>query len=215
MKALSDYRAMARESLNGHWNSWALAYLLIILVACVFSGGSAAFPHIATLLSGVSGVISILVIVPLEYGLYVAMVDHIRRPDDEELGTPLDGMWANFKAHYEKFVICGVLVALIAIAGVFTLFVVTILAAFWYALVPFIIRDYPELSVRDTLYTSRMMMRGHKMELFCLYLTFIGWFLLCILTCGIGLLWLEPYMCAATIHFYEDVKAEYETQPVE
>ena len=43
-----------------------------------------------------------------------------------------------------------------------------------------------------------------------LYLTFIGWGLLCILTLGIGLLWFVPYMQSALAHFYEDVKAEYE-----
>lgn len=54
------------------------------------------------------------------------------------------------------------------------------------------------------------MMDGHKFDLFYLYLTFIGWGLLCILTLGIGLLWFVPYMQSASAHFYEDVKAEYE-----
>jgi uncharacterized membrane protein len=57
---------------------------------------------------------------------------------------------------------------------------------------------------------SMKMMEGHKFDLFYLYLTFIGWGLLCILTLGIGLLWLVPYMQSASAHFYEDVKAEYE-----
>ena len=57
---------------------------------------------------------------------------------------------------------------------------------------------------------SMKMMDGHKFDLFYLYLTFIGWGLLCILTLGIGLLWFVPYMQSALAHFYEDVKAEYE-----
>ena len=54
------------------------------------------------------------------------------------------------------------------------------------------------------------MMKGHKFDLFWLYLSFIGWILLSILTLGIGLLWLAPYMQTAMAAFYEDVKADYE-----
>ena len=54
------------------------------------------------------------------------------------------------------------------------------------------------------------MMKGHKFDLFWLFLSFIGWILLSILTLGIGLLWLAPYMYTAQAAFYEDVKADYE-----
>lgn len=53
------------------------------------------------------------------------------------------------------------------------------------------------------------MMRGHKLELFLLHLSFIGWALLCVLTLGIGLFWLVPYVQASQAAFYEDVKEEY------
>ena len=62
-------------------------------------------------------------------------------------------------------------------------------------------------NVRDVLKTSRMMMRGHKWQLFVLELTFLGWALLCVLTLGIGFLWLAPYMEAAKAAFYNDLKA--------
>ena len=54
------------------------------------------------------------------------------------------------------------------------------------------------------------MMKGHKFDLFYLYLSFIGWFLLSFLTLGIGFFWLIPYMYTAQAAFYEDVKADYE-----
>jgi uncharacterized membrane protein len=52
------------------------------------------------------------------------------------------------------------------------------------------------------------MMQGRKMKLFLLDLSFIGWILLSILTLGIGLLWLLPYMYSARAAFYEDILAE-------
>ena len=89
-----------------------------------------------------------------------------------------------------------------------TLFIGAIIFSLAYGMVPFVIFDNPGIAPREALRTSRMMMRGHKAELFLLQLSFIGWALLCIL-CPIGILWLSPYMYTATAHFYEDVKAEY------
>ena len=74
---------------------------------------------------------------------------------------------------------------------------------------PYILEDNPELGAVDAIHRSRMMMRGHKFDLFWLYLSFIGWFLLSLLTLGIGFLWLVPYMETAQAAFYEEVKADY------
>ena len=84
-----------------------------------------------------------------------------------------------------------------------------IIKLFSYAMTPYIIVDNPELTANEAIDRSRMMMRGHKFDLFWLYLGFIGWFFLCILTCGIGFLWLTPYVEAAKAAFYEEVKADY------
>ena len=52
------------------------------------------------------------------------------------------------------------------------------------------------------------MMSGQKWELFVLDLTFIGWVLLSILTAGLGMLFVEPYMSTARAIFYKDLKDE-------
>ncbi|WP_242863956.1 DUF975 family protein [Clostridium tepidiprofundi] len=62
----------------------------------------------------------------------------------------------------------------------------------------------------DTLRLSKEMMYGYKWKLFVLQLSFIGWGLLCVLTLGIGLLWLVPYIEMTKANFYEDVKREWE-----
>ena len=54
------------------------------------------------------------------------------------------------------------------------------------------------------------MMDGHKMELFLLELSFIGWIILGVITFGIGMLLVEPYMVTTIAHYYEDLKKEYE-----
>ena len=57
-------------------------------------------------------------------------------------------------------------------------------------------------------------MKGHKFDLFCLMLSFLGWVILSMFTLGIGYLWLAPYMYTTMAAFYEDVKADYESRQV-
>ena len=63
---------------------------------------------------------------------------------------------------------------------------------------------------------SAKMMKGHLWQFFLLNLSFIGWVLLALLTFGIGMLWLNPYIYTTWAHYYEDLKEEYEamTAPV-
>ena len=64
----------------------------------------------------------------------------------------------------------------------------------------------PDICPREKEFAN--MMKGHKMQLFLLYLSFIGWAILAILTLGIGYLFLFPYMYTTVAHYYEDLKSE-------
>ena len=72
----------------------------------------------------------------------------------------------------------------------------------------FLMKDNPGLRYTDALQTSWNMMKGHKMRLFMLDLSMIGWLLLSILTLGIGYLFLAPYNRMAHAHFYEQLMHE-------
>lgn len=118
-------------------------------------------------------------------------------------------MFAYFKRDYSRSVPALVLVALAQLGlGIVTLGVGIVILAYAYAMVPYLLRDYPELTATEALRTSRQMMKGHKWDLFVLDFTFIGWMILCCFTLGIGFIWLQAYMSAAHAHFYEDLKAE-------
>ena len=74
-------------------------------------------------------------------------------------------------------------------------------------MVPYLLHDYPELTPREAMKISREMMSGQKWNIFILDLTFIGWILLSILTAGLGVIFVEPYISTAHAVFYEDLKA--------
>ena len=50
------------------------------------------------------------------------------------------------------------------------------------------------------------MMKGYKMKAFLLDLSFIGWLIVGALCCGIGTLWVAPYMAAAKAELYEEIR---------
>lgn len=73
---------------------------------------------------------------------------------------------------------------------------------------PYILKDNPEISAEQAICESMKMMKGYKMKLFLLDLSFIGWAILALLTLGLGVILLEPYMLTARAVFYEELKAE-------
>lgn len=79
-------------------------------------------------------------------------------------------------------------------------------ALYSYALTMFILAENPELKPSQALEKSKRIMQGHRAELFWLHCRFIGWGLLTLMSGGIGLLWLYPYMMCTTINFYEKLK---------
>lgn len=80
-----------------------------------------------------------------------------------------------------------------------------IIAQYNYAMTPYILAENPELSPKEVLQKSKEMMYGHRMELFLLNLSFIGWSILAVLTCGIGFIWLVPYINTANAEFYREI----------
>lgn len=82
---------------------------------------------------------------------------------------------------------------------------------FSYALTYYVMIENPEYSVSQAMKESKNLMKGHKLDLFLLWLSFIGWVVLALLTFGIGFLWLSPYMSTTTAHFYRYIlKGEFQ-----
>ncbi|MBQ8815866.1 MAG: DUF975 family protein [Lachnospiraceae bacterium] len=78
-----------------------------------------------------------------------------------------------------------------------------------YSMVYYVLLDYPDLPVNEIWKRSRLLMKGNRMRLFGIELSFIGWMFLCIFTAGIGFLWLSPYMQATQAAFYLDLVQQH------
>ena len=84
-----------------------------------------------------------------------------------------------------------------------------IYASYGYTMTPYILLENPNMTANEAIKASKELMHGNRWRLFCLEISFIGWSLLAALfTCGIGYLWLVPYMEASFAAFYREIKAE-------
>ena len=101
-------------------------------------------------------------------------------------------------------VVYGILMAI----SIITYTILTLLVTMRYALVFFLLLDAPQAAVRDAFHESSRLMKGNVGRYFYLILSFLGWNLLALLTCGIGYLWVYPYMMQTYTNFYLDVNGE-------
>ena len=217
MQLNSELRAQARERLEGKWGTFVLMTFLMLVIQTILQIPG----YIGSLLeilspenvlaslsfSNISNILSLLAL-PLSWGLTVSLLRNHR-----EESVDLENLFDGFRGGRYTRVFCALfLVNLFTFLWTLLLIIPGIMKAFSYALTPYIIMDEPELTARQAITRSCEIMEGRRWKLFCLSLSFIGWGILCLLTFGIGFLWLVPYMNASIAAFYEDARAEYEAE---
>ena len=200
MKNISEYKDMALQSLEGKWGKAAIATLIVFIILELFGSSPSFFmdPIPSMVLQGVFS----LLLLPLVWGHFIFFLRLIR---DENLdyGHLFDGFNQYFRIFLAEL-LRGIYILLWALL----LIIPGLIKEYSYAMTEFILKDNPEMSGEEAICESMRLMQGHKMQLFLLDLSMIGWLILSILTLGIGLLFLMPYNYTAHAHFYEDLKAK-------
>lgn len=202
MKTPYEYRTQAREALQDRWGEAATVSLIILVIAMLI-----ALPSLVAEWAGsITTILSILVL-PLQYAYYISLLERTRGNEEELTHYTLQYAINNAYAN-TRFLVAGLFIMLISmVAAIFTLGIGAIIVKYMYCMVPYLLHDYPELTPREAMKISREMMSGQKWNIFILDLTFIGWILLSILTAGLGVIFVEPYISTARAVFYEDLKA--------
>lgn len=77
-----------------------------------------------------------------------------------------------------------------------------IIKSYEYAMVPYILAENPDIDSVRAFELSKEMMAGQKWNYFVLIISFIGWFLLGLLACCIGGVFVQPYYEATLAEFY-------------
>lgn len=210
MKTNQEYKNEALSRIRpNNWTPLVVASITYILVIA-FIGGTSSLPAIFNSASvavgltstGSTFLLAILIGAPLELGFANAIRVFF---ETNNLDVTNNMVMFATKDYLHKMLgmfFMGLKTALWSLL----FFIPGLVMAFAYAMTPYILEENPELSAWEASTRSREMMKGHKFDLFYLYLSFLGWFILCLLTAGIGFIWLSPYFKATEVAFYEDIK---------
>lgn len=230
-----ELKRIARDNLNGNYKipmgAFLAATMIPLAVELPFSMlQKDAQPLPVTIMFYVAEFLITLLSMVLSVGILQLHLS-LARKKEMTLGMVFYG----FKNHPDRYIIAGLLLIIATliscipvITGAVLFFVLdkspaaiavlvilgivsTILAVFvqmWYALALYLLLDHPQMKARESLKISRQIMKGNKGRLFYIYLSFIGLQILCLLSLGIGSLWVYPYQSQTLVIFYLDVVGE-------
>ena len=190
VKENTELMAEARESLSGNWGLAIATFLVYGIIISVFQVIPTVGPVLVLFIAG-----------PMLVGISMFSLS-LSRGENARLEQIFEG----FK-NYGTVLGAYLLMVLFIFLWMLLLIIPGIIAAIAYSQTFYILAEDDAISSMDALKKSKEMMDGYKWKYFCLGLRFIGWALLCILTLGIGFLWLSPYIQISYAKFYEDIKA--------
>ena len=181
-------------------------------VSYIFSGGGT-FSHLDEIFQFnsfiarpaiVTTLLGIFVGLPLEIGQYHYALEN--RKGHVDFSQALSH---GFTHNYGNVILVLFLRNLFIFLWSLLLVVPGIVKAYQYRLVRYLVAENPDIPCDTALNRSKALMDGHKMDAFVLDLSFIGWFLLSGLTCGIvGVFWVNPYYRQTDAEFYAAIIAQ-------
>jgi uncharacterized membrane protein len=189
-----DIMTFARSRLTGNWGV-SVATFLVYLVITLGLGAIPVIGWIAGFI--ISG--------PLLVGLHGFSLA-VARGSEAKVEQLFEGF--NF---FANGLVAYILALVFTCLWTLLLIVPGIMAALSYSMTFFILADNKELSGLEAIRRSKAMMYGHRWRFSWLLGRFTGWLLLGIITCGIGFLWIGPYIMVSVAKFYEDIRAPDQT----
>ena len=221
-----ELRVKAWESLKGKY--W-MAFVVIIVTGIIASIGNT-FVTFGKDLSEVlgmvdpaemdstmalgalflNGVVIVSAIIGLLYSIFVTdaitvgVSNYFIKNTDSK--PSFKDAFSGFKVKYKRNIGTLLLVGIKTVLWTILFIIPGIIKYYEYAIIPYILADDPEISSKDAFKKAKEMMKGNKWRLFKLEISFFGWFILCVLTLGIGTLFLLPYVNAANAEFYVELK---------
>ena len=200
MDSITNYKNRALSALENKWGNFVaitFVYGFIIGITQILSGDKDS-PAILHLI----GLVLFILALPLTWGFQTLFLGAVRGGE----ATAKDMFEGYNKELFSRVMTTTLLYYVYVFLWILLLLIPGCIKSYSYAMTPYILKDNPEMKNNAAIEESMRMMDGHKLELFLLDLSFIGWAILSILTCCIGFLWLVPYMNMARVNFYEDLK---------
>ena len=187
-----ELRARARAKLGGNIfaANWLMALVAILIVSLIMSAVS------------FTGIGELILIGPLGFGLALIFLSLARGKESVDFGDLLKGFT---DGGFVRLLLLGLLQNIFIILWYLLFIIPGIVKTYSYSMSYYLAIDHPDWDWKQCIDESRRIMDGNKWKLFVLDLSFIGWYIVGMLACGIGVLWVYPYNEAARAEFYQEL----------
>lgn len=190
---------------NARWWKMTLATIALYLL----NGGISIYVNIATAINhddpsttvGYSSSIITLLLIPFTIAASGYYLNHIRGFNPEWKSLYKEGI-----DNYGSYLVTGVLVNVFTFLWSLLFVVPGIIKSLAYSQANYVIHDNPRLKGKEAIEISKRMTNGFKGDLFSMYLSFIGWYILVGLTGGILSIYVTPYVETTAAMYYENLK---------
>jgi uncharacterized membrane protein len=149
--------------------------------------------------------IGLLIMGPLTVGLSYALIDVVENPNGSD---NYEFLFEGFKQSFVTSFLAILLVHVFTFLWSLLFIIPGIIKALSYSMTAYLIAENPTIDPMDAIDKSQEMMRGHKLELFMLYFSFIGWYLLGIITFGLAIFYIIPYVQTSVANFYIELRGK-------
>jgi len=184
----AELKNAAKQSLAGNWE---IAIPAFIVYSLVFG-----------LLSGVTfGLGSLVFFGVMQFGLVNVFLGISRFRQSK-----IENLFIGFTSYFTNSCVAGLIMSVCSALWTMLFYVPGIIKMLSYSMTFYVLNDHPEMTGNEAVKESMRIMNGHKMDLFILKLSFIGWLILTGMTFGFAGLYVVPYMQTTMAKFYDAIK---------
>lgn len=201
----ADYRAKARAYLGGQIfaREWLMATVacLVTVVCGILENIPGKATYVGAVFALIGIIASFIISGPITYGICSYFL-RLTRGEDPRLENVIDGFTSCFAGNFVLFFMQTLFVSLWSLL----LIIPGIIKSYEYSMAFYIKNDHPEYGWKECIDESKRIMNGNKWRLFCLKISFFGWYIVGAFCLGIGTVFVTPYEQAAITEFYNDIK---------
>ncbi len=199
IKQRSEYKEKAKALLQGKYVNVIVLLIIFTVINSLFNGSSA--DQNITFLDRVLNILSILVGAGFAFGtakLYMGLA-HDVVPEYEDI------LLVGFKTNYVRNLLAYFLQALFIFLWSLLLIIPGIVKSIAYSMTFYILNKDDKISGQDAITKSKELTTGFKSEIFMLFVSYLGWYILGLFTFGILWLWVVPKHQTALYLMFDDI----------
>lgn len=200
MSSIGELKSRARMQLRGKWGISVIAFLIYSVIIGMSASKEIGDYFDINKLVVFTNAVGFLLGGLITVGISKFSLNLVRGKE-----ISINDLFSNFDIYLKTlglYILSGICIFI----GTLFFVIPGVIIAIMFSQAYYILSEDKEKSITQCLRESSELIRGYKWDYFVLELSFIGWWIVSILTLGIGSLWVVPYQGITETNFYLELK---------